>query len=94
MTTGCFPPCPARWATSAIRAASRPTFEVVGRAPDLSPEQQLVLYRVTQESLSNVAQHAEAVRVRVKLSFEGGIRLSITDDGAGLSLRRRPMDWA
>ena len=60
-------------------------FEVVGHAPELSPEQQLVLYRVTQESLSNVAQHAEAAKVHVKLSFEGGIRLSITDDGAGFA---------
>jgi two-component system sensor histidine kinase UhpB len=59
------------------------SFEVAGAAPSLSSEQQLVLYRVTQESLSNVAQHADATQVRIKLSFEGGIRLAITDDGAG-----------
>jgi two-component system sensor histidine kinase UhpB len=60
-------------------------FELVGNAPALSPEQQLVLYRVTQESLSNVAQHAAAALVRVRLSFEGPTRLAITDDGAGFT---------
>ena len=35
-------------------------FNVRGHAPALTPEQQLVVYRVTQESLSNVAQHSEA----------------------------------
>ena len=60
-------------------------FELTGIAPELSPEQQLVLYRVTQESLSNVAQHAGAEQVHVSLSFNGEIRLVISDDGAGFA---------
>jgi two-component system sensor histidine kinase UhpB len=63
------------------------SFELTGDATPLSPEQQLVLYRVTQESLSNVAQHAQATQVRVNLSFERGIRLSVTDDGVGFRAR-------
>jgi two-component system sensor histidine kinase UhpB len=55
-----------------------------GPLPTLSSEQQLVLYRVTQESLSNVAQHAEAKRVDVELSFVGRTILRITDDGRGI----------
>src|SRR5688572_9780400 len=39
--------------------------------PLLSDEEQLVIYRVTQESLSNIAQHAGARKVDVELSFVG-----------------------
>jgi two-component system sensor histidine kinase UhpB len=43
---------------------------------------------VTQESLSNVAQHSEAERVDVELSFIGRTVLRITDDGQGFVSRR------
>lgn len=62
--------------------------EITGTPSPLSPEQQLVVYRVTQESLSNVAQHAEAGRVDVRLSFNGAVRLSVTDDGCGFRAPR------
>ena len=42
--------------------------------PPLSDEEQLVIYRVTQESLSNVAQHSGARHVDVELSFVGRTR--------------------
>ena len=51
--------------------------------PSLTDEEQLVIYRVTQESLSNIAQHANASHVRVQLSFVGRTILRISDDGAG-----------
>jgi two-component system, NarL family, sensor histidine kinase UhpB len=54
-----------------------------GTPPRLTPEQQLVIYRVTQESLSNVAQHAGAGKVDVELSFIGRTLLRISDDGDG-----------
>src|SRR4029079_7362151 len=43
-----------------------------------------VIYRVTQESLSNIAQHANAEHVSVQLSFVGRTILRISDDGRGL----------
>ena len=58
-------------------------FHARGPAPMLSPEQQLVIYRVTQESLSNIAQHAAARHVEVELSFIGRTILRISDDGRG-----------
>jgi two-component system sensor histidine kinase UhpB len=58
-------------------------FNVTGPAPDLPPEQQLVVYRVTQESLSNVAQHSGANHVGVELCFDEGALLRIVDDGRG-----------
>ncbi len=51
--------------------------------PTLTDEEQLVIYRVTQESLSNIAQHAGARHVSVQLSFVGRTILRITDDGRG-----------
>jgi two-component system sensor histidine kinase UhpB len=61
------------------------TFNTRGTMPRLTPEQQLVIYRVTQEGLSNVAQHADAHRVDVELSFIGRTVLRISDDGRGFT---------
>src|SRR6185437_13212719 len=64
-------------------------FNVRGTISELPPDQQLVVYRVTQESLSNVAQHSGAGKVDVELSFEDpGTRLRIADDGRGFTERR------
>ncbi len=63
-------------------------FNIRGQAPRLTPEQQLVVYRVTQESLSNVAQHSGAERVDVELSFIGRTVLRISDNGGGFTSHR------
>jgi two-component system sensor histidine kinase UhpB len=57
-----------------------------GDLPKLSDEEQLVIYRVTQESLSNVAQHAAASRVDVELNFIGRTVLRVRDDGRGFHM--------
>jgi signal transduction histidine kinase len=45
----------------------------------------IAIYRIVQESLTNVLRHAGAERIQVALGREGkGIRLTIDDDGAGL----------
>ena len=52
--------------------------------PPLSPEVELVLYRVAQESLTNVARHARASRVELRLAAaDGSVRLQVFDDGVG-----------
>lgn len=66
----------------------RASFDVRGPVARLTPEQQLVVYRVTQESLSNVAQHSGAQTVDVELSFIGRTVLRINDDGQGFVSRR------
>jgi two-component system sensor histidine kinase UhpB len=63
----------------------RARFNARGTVPRLTPEQQLVIYRVTQESLSNIAQHANARKVDVELSFIGRTLLRISDDGEGFN---------
>ena len=64
------------------------SFNARGTVPRLTPEQQLVIYRVTQESLSNIAQHADARKVDVELSFIGRTVLRISDDGRGFTTGR------
>lgn len=44
-----------------------------------------MLFRILQESLSNVARHAKATEVRVELTFAlGHINLAIRDNGTGI----------
>jgi two-component system sensor histidine kinase UhpB len=50
----------------------------------LSPEAELALYRVMQESLSNVVRHSGAGTVRISLRRAGAfVELRIEDDGRG-----------
>jgi two-component system, NarL family, sensor histidine kinase UhpB len=54
--------------------------------PPLSAEAELALYRVAQESLTNVARHAEAERALMTLeSGPDSVVLTIRDDGRGFS---------
>src|SRR3954451_11189290 len=53
--------------------------------PVLSPDQDLAVYRVAQESLTNVARHARARTAQVELEEEdGAVVLRISDDGVGI----------
>lgn len=50
------------------------------------PNQSLALYRIIQEALANIKQHARASRVTVSLiRLDGILDLSIEDDGIGFS---------
>lgn len=52
----------------------------------LSEEQELVIYRVAQEAMTNVARHAEASTVELRLErAEDEVVLTVRDDGRGLS---------
>jgi two-component system sensor histidine kinase UhpB len=53
--------------------------------PALDDGVEVVLYRVAQEALTNVARHAGARHVRIALRHaDSTIRLSVEDDGRGL----------
>jgi signal transduction histidine kinase len=50
----------------------------------LPPGAQQALFRAAQEALANVAKHARAKRVTVRLGMSGhNLELSVTDDGVG-----------
>jgi PAS domain S-box-containing protein len=52
----------------------------------LDHEQELHLYRIAQEALANVAHHAHARRVVVRLKEQHGeLQLSVRDDGIGFT---------
>jgi two-component system, NarL family, sensor histidine kinase UhpB len=57
----------------------------------LSEEQELVVYRVAQEALTNVARHAHATRVQLWLErTDGRATLTVRDDGQGLPSAATP----
>jgi two-component system sensor histidine kinase UhpB len=56
--------------------------------PPLSADAELALYRVAQESLTNVARHAEATRVWLSLQpGRDSVVLRVVDDGRGMNGR-------
>ena len=56
-----------------------------GELPPLSAEQELVIYRVAQESLTNVVRHAEASTAWIALEpGDGYVTLTVSDDGRGM----------
>lgn len=66
-------------------------FERSGLPRKLTPDAQLSLFRVLQESLSNALKHAEARQVRVKLDFSPErVHLVIQDDGKGFDPKHTP----
>jgi two-component system, NarL family, sensor histidine kinase DevS len=53
---------------------------------ELSPEISITLFRIIQEALSNIYQHAHATRAVLSLLFDrAGVTLRIADDGQGFS---------
>jgi two-component system sensor histidine kinase UhpB len=53
--------------------------------PPLGADTELVLYRVAQESLTNIARHARASQVELQLSAsDDRVELRVRDDGCGL----------
>ena len=54
--------------------------------PTLSPEVELVIYRVAQEALTNVLRHANATEVLVQLRrADGHVLLEVADNGRGFT---------
>lgn len=65
--------------------------EEVGSSEDLPEPIRSTIYRVVQESLTNVVKHAQATSVRVAVKHETtGTTIDVTDDGTGRSSTTAP----
>jgi PAS domain S-box-containing protein len=54
-----------------------------------SPEKQLIIYRIFQESLNNITKHAHATKVSVAIKKEpAGVSFRLEDNGAGFDLQK------
>ena len=67
------------------RAGIHTTFQSNIPEIDFPPDMAIGLFRICQESLTNVARHASASAVSITLdSVEEGVRMTVSDDGKGL----------
>jgi signal transduction histidine kinase len=63
--------------------------EASDELPVLPAAQEVAVYRITLEALTNVARHAGATACHVRLMLNEALCLEITDDGCGLPAERR-----
>lgn len=58
--------------------------EISGTQRSLPPEAELMLFRITQEAMTNIRRHSGATKAAVKLNFtEDKVKLVIWDNGKG-----------
>jgi two-component system sensor histidine kinase DegS len=66
---------------------------VTGEVRRLQPEEELVLFRIVQEALSNVRRHSKASHALVQIGFHpNSVRVTVQDDGVGFDAPARMDD--
>jgi two-component system sensor histidine kinase DegS len=72
-------------------------FTVSGDEQILFPRTKIFLFRIVQEALSNVVQHAKADRVSVRLTIDlERLKVTISDNGVGFNMEQvlhNPEKW-
>ncbi len=58
--------------------------EAPPKLPELPAAVEVAVYRIVEESLTNVVRHARARRVIVRLTIDDDLELSVQDDGIGI----------
>ncbi len=70
------------------------SFQVMGRERRLDPQKELALYRMVQESLSNVLHHSGAQRAWIELTFSPhNLLITIRDNGKGFIQPASPAEF-
>ena len=70
-------------------------FQKTGDERRLSREVELSLYRIAQEALNNVIQHAGATRAEVKIAYQATeIQMEVRDNGNGFIVPKSPTEFA
>ena len=60
------------------------SFEVLGRQTQLSNEREITVFRVVQEAINNIVQHAQASNVSLLVRFEKTcLAVQVEDNGQG-----------
>jgi two-component system, NarL family, sensor histidine kinase UhpB len=68
------------------RGEARASFWADPSLGELSPDAQVVVYRVAQEALVNAERHSGASRIEVGLErCDSGVRLQVSDNGSGFA---------
>lgn len=68
---------------------------VHGTLRGLPADQELVLFRIYQETLTNISKHAQATRVDALLEVDAeGLTMEVVDDGLGFEAEMAPTDLA
>ncbi len=74
---------------------TRVSFFVTGEPYRLPAELELVIFRIAQEALNNIARHARAHSAALHANFApDGVTLTIEDDGIGFDPPAQPADLA
>ncbi|MBU6402622.1 MAG: PAS domain S-box protein, partial [Verrucomicrobia bacterium] len=74
----------------AQRTGIQVRFKLDRVAEDLNGEQKTVIFRVTQESLTNVAKHAQASAVDLRVRrVKSGVRLEVQDNGKAFEVEHQ-----
>lgn len=63
--------------------------EVPESLPELPAAVEVAAYRIVQEALTNVVRHANARVCLIRLTFDGTLHFSVTDDGCGIPVDRQ-----
>ncbi len=59
--------------------------QIAGDIPELDPDEELVVYRIAQEAITNAIRHGSPSRIEVRLGRENGaVALRVLDDGRGI----------
>lgn len=66
------------------------TLQVDGREKELSPSQELALYRIIQELCNNTIRHAEAQNLNIHFHYRPkSLLIEVKDDGKGFEVSKR-----
>jgi len=67
--------------------------EIQGTPFRLNKQKELVLFRITQESLNNILKHAEAKTIKIIMIYSpSSFEMQISDDGKGVDLTNLPVE--
>lgn len=71
----------------ATRESMELDLDIPENLDDLSPEVEQCYYRIAQEALENIARHANAQRLSVRMQGNRqGLRMTVSDDGHGFDV--------